>query len=60
MNASRLSYVFDAADRPTIVHVALSARRSYGLPVPSLHALKLRSTVALLRVSMMALVVGQT
>ena len=49
MNASRLSYVFAATERPTIVQVALSASRSKGLPVPLLHALKLASTMALFR-----------
>jgi hypothetical protein len=49
MNAARLSYVFAATERPTIVQVALSVSRSNGLPEPLLHALKLASTIALFR-----------
>src|SRR5262245_20957095 len=56
MNASRLSYVFDTTDRPTIVHVAFSASRSNGPPVLSLHALKLRSIVVLFRDSSSVLI----
>src|SRR5215469_8771468 len=36
---------------PTIVHVTSSASKSYGLPVPFLHASKAALTVALLRAS---------
>src|SRR5215813_7442183 len=48
MNASRFGYVFDAAERPTIVHGAVSAGRLNGLPVPARHASKDCRTSSLL------------
>jgi hypothetical protein len=51
MNASRLEYVPDAAERPTTVQLASSASSSKGPPFPVLQASKLAAIACLFRAS---------
>jgi len=51
MNWSLLSKVFDTCERPTIVHLRLSASRSVMEPVPSCHSRNAFSALSRLLVS---------